>query len=462
MREYSSFRDPDGFVFFSNCHLYRAVTFLYRDNYDHLINSGLYAKLTKEGYLIPHNEVELIDGEAQGMYKILEPEMVQFISYPYEWSFSQLKDAALITLEIQKIALEFGMSLKDASAYNVQFHNGHPVFIDTLSFEMYSEDQPWTAYKQFCQHFLAPLSLMGFCDIRLNGLMKNYLDGIPLDLAHSLLPIKTRFNFGLLLHIHLHASAQKKYNSNSVKVSDLKRKFPKNSFLVLLATLKKTINRINWEPKGTEWGEYTEPGVHNQKYLSHKKQLVSEFINMVKPEIIWDMGSNTGEFSRIAIEKGGSVIAFDIDPACVEINYRNVKTRKEENVLPLLFDLVNPSPSLGWANNERNSLTGRSEGDLIMALALIHHLCISNNLPFDKIAEYFSSLSKWLIIEFVPKEDDKVQVMLKNRVDIFSTYTLEEFENVFRNYYSIEKVQNIQDSKRTIYLMKRRHEIFRN
>ncbi|HZY24843.1 MAG TPA: hypothetical protein VFE71_03385 [Bacteroidales bacterium] len=456
MIEESSFRDPDGYVFTHNRKLYRAVTSNYKENYDHLISSGLYDKLITEGYLIPHKEVESKDLPVIGMYKILEPEMINFISYPYEWSFSQLKDAALLTLNIQKTALEFDMSLKDASAYNIQFYKGRPVFIDTLSFEQYTENQPWFAYKQFCQHFLAPLALMSYKDVRLNGLLKNNIEGIPLDLTYKLLPRKTWFKMGILLHIHLHALTQKKYNANKVKVSDLKRKFTKTSFFRLLINLKETIEHMTWQPKGTEWGDYYDPGVHNLKYSEHKKELVANYISLVKPQTLWDLGSNNGIYSRIANDINISITTFDIDPACVEDSYKKVKERKEQNVLPILIDLVNPSPSLGWANHERKSFSERASADLIMGLALIHHLAISNNLPFSKIAQYFSELSDRLIIEFVPKEDPKVQIMLKNRLDIFKSYSLEDFEKAFSEYFVIEQKQNIQDSIRTIYLMKKR------
>ena len=455
MKEESSFRDPDGFVFTYDGSLFRAVSYLYKETYDHFINSGLYNKLLSGNFLISHKEVEINSLPVKGMYKILAPEIIEYISYPYEWSFSQLKDAALLTLTIQKEALDFGMSLKDASAYNIQFHKGNPIFIDTLSFELYKENQPWNAYKQFCQHFLAPLALMAYRDIRLNGLMKNYIDGIPLDLAHNLLPSKTKFKLGILLHIHLHASAQKKYHSNSVKVSDLKKKFSKDSFTVMISSLKKTINHLKWKTEGTEWGDYYEPGVHLAPYIEHKKKLVSNYVDLANPETIWDLGSNTGTFSRIAAGTNRSVISFDIDPACVENNYQEIKLKNERNILPVLFDLTNPSPSLGWANSERKSFTNRAPADLIMALALIHHLAISNNLPFDKIAEYFSQLSKWLLIEFVPKDDDKVQIMLKNRIDIFNFYTIDDFEKSFSKYFKVERKDKIEMSKRTLYLMKR-------
>ena len=455
MIEEGSFRDPDGFVFIHNNKLFRAVAHDYKQNYDHFINSGLYNKLTEQGYLISHREVEDGDIQVKGMYKILEPEIISFISYPYEWSFSQLKDAALLTLEIQKTALEFGMSLKDASAFNIQFYKGQPIFIDTLSFEIYQENQPWFAYKQFCQHFLSPLALMSYKDVRLNGLLKNYIDGIPLDLAYKILPRKTLFKLGLLMHIHLHAMAQKKYDSNKVRVSELNRKFSKESFLRLLLSLRETVEKVSWDPKGTEWGNYYDPGVHSSRYSEHKKELVASFLSVAKPRTLWDLGANTGIYSRIASDNNISVIAFDIDPACVENSYRQVKDKKEQNILPLLLDLTNPSPPLGWANGERKSVGERANADIIMGLALIHHLAISNNLPFTKIAQYFSQLSDWIIIEFVPKEDDKVQIMLKNRKDIFQQYSISDFEMAFQKYYTIVQKQQIENSKRTLFLMKK-------
>ncbi len=457
MKEESSFRDPDGFVFHEGKQLYRAVASSYKNNYDHFISSGLYDKLVRGKYIVSHKEIDSGDLQVQGMYKILEPEIVDFISYPYEWSFSQLKDAALLTLEIQKTALEFGMSLKDASAFNIQFQRGNPIFIDTLSFELYPENQPWVAYRQFCQHFLAPIALMACRDIRLNELMRNYIDGIPLDLAQKLLPLKTWFRPGLLMHLHLHALAQKKYNTNSLKVSELNRKFFKDSFFLLLSSLRKTINSLKWKTKATEWGCYYETSGHTQEYQDSKRELILKYVNMVSPDVTWDLGSNRGTFSRLAGAKGGMVIAFDVDPVCVEKSYLEVKEKHEQNLLPLLLDLTNPSPSLGWACSERKSINERASCDLIMALALIHHLAISNNLPFEMLANYFSSISKYIIIEFVPKEDDKVKLLLTNRKDIFKSYSIDSFETAFCKYYSIEQKDPIEHSMRTLYLMKNKN-----
>ncbi len=201
----SSFRDPCGFLFYEGSRLLRQVNACCQKDYDHLMSSGLYNALVEKRLLIPHKEIAGHNGLTASAYKVIEPEKVGVITYAYEWCFSQLKDAAVATLEIQKTALQHGMTLKDASAYNIQFHQGRPVFIDTLSFEIYQEGKPWEAYKQFCQHFLAPLALMSYTDIRLNQLLKLYLDGVPLDLASRLLPFKTRLSFSTLMHLHLHA-----------------------------------------------------------------------------------------------------------------------------------------------------------------------------------------------------------------------------------------------------------------
>ncbi|MCJ7513764.1 MAG: hypothetical protein MUO23_12440, partial [Anaerolineales bacterium] len=198
----ASFRDPSGYLFERNGKLFRQVNRSYQADFDRLIASGLYAELTGVGLIIPHIESPAAPDEPGLAYRVIEPEPVPFISYPYEWSFGQLQTAALTTLSIQKRALSKGMSLKDSSAYNIQFHHGRPVLIDTLSFETYREGEPWDAYRQFCQHFLAPLALMAHTDIRLGQLLRVYIDGIPLDLASRLLPRKTRFSFSLLTHLH--------------------------------------------------------------------------------------------------------------------------------------------------------------------------------------------------------------------------------------------------------------------
>lgn len=449
-----SFRDPSGFVFTHGEDIYRQVNKVYGPTYDLLRSSGLYDQLAAKELLIPHQEVSPdweVDAQA---YKIIKPEKVPFISYPYEWSFSQLKDAALVTLEIQTISMEHGLSLKDASAYNIQFLKGRPVFIDTLSFESYDEDKPWVAYRQFCQHFLAPLALMSLTDVRLGQLLRSNIDGVPLDLAASLLPFRSRLTFSLLTHIILHAKSQAHFSPSDVKST--KRKMSRQGLLGLLDNLQSAVNRLKWKEAETVWGDYYQNTNYSDSAFEYKKELVGRFLKKANASKVWDMGANTGTFSRVAASFGIPVIAFDFDPAAVEFNYREVKKNKETLILPLLLDLTNPSPGLGWENRERSSVFDRASIDTVMALALVHHLAISNNLPLPKIALFFKRICHKLIIEFVPKSDSQTKRLLSSREDIFSDYNIEGFKNAFEPLFEFVSEEKIPGSERTLYLLTRR------
>ena len=449
-----SFRDPSGFLFYRDGSLYRQVNITYKENYDYLMNSGLYETLAGAELLLPHKEVDIEGAKPDRAYKIIKPELIPFISYPYEWSFSQLKMGALTTLEIAKRALHSGMSLKDSSAYNIQFRKGKPIFIDTLSFEKYREGEPWVAYRQFCQHFLASLTLMSYRDIRLNQLLRVYIDGVPLDLASSLLPFRTRFKFSLLTHIQLHAKSQKHFADKTVNISS--HKMSRLSFLGLIDNLESAVRKLKWRPQGTEWANYYEDTNYSSDALSHKKEIVARFLEETAPKMVWDLGANIGLFSRIVSGKGIQTISFDIDPVAVEKNYLQCLRDGETNILPLLLDLTNPSPNIGWENEERMSILERGPADAVLALALVHHLAISNNLPLERIAEFFSRICIWLMVEFIPKSDSQVQRLLSTREDIFPDYTQRVFESEFQQYFTILNCVKIRDSERTMYFMERR------
>ncbi|RMF80021.1 MAG: SAM-dependent methyltransferase [Chloroflexi bacterium] len=453
-REVASFRDPAGFIFQRDGIVYRQVNRVYQAHFDALVDSGLYQQLTRNGQLIPHDVVDIPAPQPDTAYCIIQPQHVPFISYPYEWTFGQLKDAALLTLALQQQAFAKGMTLKDASAYNIQFIAGKPTLIDTLSLELYEEGRPWVAYRQFCQHFLAPLALAAYRDIRLQQLLRVYIDGLPLDMVSSLLPARTRLRFGLLTHLHLHARSQKRYANRPTNTRLSERKISRNSMIGLIANLESTIRALKWNPDATPWADYYQGDSYKNAGFVDKQRLVEQFIDRVQPRIIWDMGANTGVFSRIAATKGCTVISWDSDPGAVELNYQQVKANAEYNVLPLIIDLTNPSPALGWSHQERQSLIGRSNADCILALALIHHLAIGNNVPLCDVAAFFATLSPYLIIEFVPKEDVKVQHLLMNRADIFADYTKEGFEHAFAEYYTIIEAVEIEQSQRYLYLMK--------
>jgi len=448
-----SFRDPSGFVFSREGLIYRQVNQGYAEEYDQLMGSGLYEELTGDDLLLAHSELSLDYALTDDAYRVIEPEQVPFISYPYEWCFSQLKAAALLTLEVEKKAFDHGMSLKDCSAYNIQFQGGKPVFIDTLSFEEYHEGAPWTPYRQFCQHFLAPLALMSHTDIRLHRLFRIHLDGIPLDLASTLLPARTWLNFGLLSHLHMHARAQGRFADKSVSSDG--RGVGRTAFLGLLESLRSTVKKLTWRPGGTEWHNYYEISNYSADALERKRELVGKLLDEVSPApaSVWDLGANTGLFSRIASDRGIPTIAFDLDPAAVEENYRRAATREETTILPLVLDLTNPSPGIGWENQERVSLLDRGPADVALALALIHHLAISNNLPFGKVAHFFHQACQALIIEFVPKSDSQVQKLLATREDIFSEYDEQSFERAFGALFDIRRREAIPGTERTLYLM---------
>ncbi len=448
----SSFRDPNGFLFEKNNRLYRQVNKIYAPHFEKLISSGLYEDLVRQHLLIGHRQVSSELALNDQAHCIIEPERIPFISYPYEWCFSQLKDAALTTLKVQKIAFDHGMILKDASAYNIQFYKGRVVFIDTLSFETYVPGQAWAAYRQFCQHFLAPLALMSLCDIRLRRLLRTNIDGIPLDLAARLLGWRARFSPSLLLHICLHARSQERYADSITSLKQVKKRpISRLAFMGLIDSLESAIRRLTWKPAGTTWGQYYKQTNYTDEAMEAKKQIVASLISKVGPGTTWDLGANTGVFSRIAAEAGSSVVAMDIDTAAVEQNYLSAEN---EAVLPLLFDLCNPSPSLGWAHQERMSLEERGPADAVLALALIHHLAISNNVPLYRIADFLSHLGKWLIIEFVPKEDSQVKRLLAGREDIFPRYNELGFESAFAYYFEIVEKVPIAGTLRSMYLMK--------
>lgn len=453
--EFSSFRDPSGFLFRHDGKLYRQINTNYKENYDAILSSGLYTTLVKQGLMVPHEEVEGIQSiKTDLMYKIIRPEEIKFISYPYEWSFHQLRASALTTLKIARIALDYGMSLKDASAYNIQFHKGNWCLIDSLSFEKYQEGEPWVAYRQFCQHFLAPLALMAYLNPRLGLMNRLFIDGIPLDLASQLLPINSKLNFGLLVHIHLHALSQNRYADQSSTGKEIKKNFSKNAFVGILESLRKTIKKLKIKMDNTEWASYYSDTNYSNTAFYSKKEIIKDFIEQITPTSVWDIGANTGNFSRITSDKEIFTVAFDIDPGAVAKNYLNVRKDHERNLLPLVMDLTNPSPGIGWAHKEREALMERGPVDLIMALALVHHLTITNNVPFTKQAEFLKELCTYLIIEFVPKSDSQVKRLLSSRRDIFDDYTTEGFEETFEEYFTILAKESINDSLRVVYFMK--------
>jgi hypothetical protein len=447
-----SFRDPSGFVFTRSGVVYRQVNRVFQQEFEAVTGSGLYEELAGQRLIVRHEPVSLELAASDDAAVVLRPEPVHFISYPYEWSFGQLKDAALLTLELQERALSRGMTLRDASAYNVQFEAGGPVFIDTLSFEPRKEGAPWSAYRQFCEHFLVPLALMSRVGIDLGALQRSNIDGIPLELGNQLLGGRSWRSLGLLFHVRLHAMVQRRYRDKAPS-GKAARSVGLTTVQGLVRSLRSLIERLDWNPGGTEWADYTTDNNYSAEAAQAKQALVTGMLRRRSPTTVWDLGANTGDYSRAARTVAARVVSFDIDPAAVERNYRRVRADGETGILPLRMDLTNPSPALGWAHRERQSLEERGPADALLALALVHHLAIGHNLPLERIADGFARLGRALVIEFVPKSDSQVQRMLRSRPDIFPSYTREGFEAAFRKTFAIEAVEPVSGSERVLYLM---------
>lgn len=451
LREPASFRDPSGFVFYREGVVLRQVNAVYGEEYRHLMDSGLYQELVQERLMVAHEDIGKGAAERPECLTIIKPDRVPFISYPGEWCFSQLKQAALLTLKLQARALHYGMTLKDCSGYNVQFQGVRPVFIDTLSFARVRPGEPWVAYRQFCQHFLAPLALMSIVDVRLGSLLRTHLDGVPLDFASRILPLRTRFNAGLGMHIHTHATWQTKprnATSSRKTVSAL-------SLKALADHLTQTVTSLRCDAPRSGWTAYYQDGAsYSANDFSRKQEIVRSFLERSQAGTVLDVGANTGFFSRLAASvRGALVVSIDADPWCVELGFRKACEQEAHTVLPLVVDLTNPPSAQGWGGIERGAFHDRVSCDVGLALAVIHHLVIGNNLSFEVVASTLGSLCSTLIIEFVPKDDPLVRSMLGVRQDIFSSYTRENFEQAFGTCFFLEESTAVGNSGRIIYRM---------
>lgn len=445
-----SFRDPCGFVYRRDGALYRQVNEPYRDEYAALKASGLLADLEEAGLLVAAPEDDIRLAVAPGAVAVLRPKPLSFVSFPYEWPFGMLKDAALLTLNLQWRALDRGFVLKDASAYNVQLDEGRPVFIDTLSFERYVAGEPWIAYAQFCRHFLAPLALIAKVDVRLASLLGEHLDGIPLDLAARLLPGRTKWSPGLLTHLHAHARAVGMDKSGPARGAP---RLSKNAMRGLIQSLRRTVESLRWEPRGTEWADYYADTNYTDQGHESKRRIVAAWIADLSSanRTCWDLGANNGRYSRLAADAGLWTLAADVDPAAVEQAYRHVRATGAPNLHPLLFDLRNPSPGRGWEGRERAALFDRGPADVVLALALVHHLAIGNNVPLPEVWSVLARCGRNLIVEWVPKEDSQVRRLMRARRDVFATYDQAHFESSVPSGCRIVERAPIADSGRVLY-----------
>lgn len=453
----SSFRDPSGYVVEKNGEIFRLIHPDAQKNFKSYIDSGLHQELASNGLIVSHEDLGLNYGNAPVGWQTLKIEKIERISYASEWCFSQLRDAALITLDIQIRALAKGFSLKDASSYNTQFNGTKPIFIDTLSFDPSNGNDPWIAYRQFCEHFLAPLALMAYRNSEITKLWNSQIDGIPVNLASALLPKRTWFNFGLLAHIHLHALSESNKKGSIGKSAPQTRQllgFQKN----LAYSLKKIIIKLPKSSNKSHWSEYRKNNTYKNSDAKTKLAFIQKVAEEIHVKTVLDLGSNDGHYSKELSNLGLRCTAVENDLECCEVLYEQSKKEPTlQSLLGLHLNLCNPTPNYGWASTERSSFTERFKSDLVLALALVHHLSIGQNVPYDKIANYLSSLSKNLIVEYIPPTDIMSQRLLASRPAFLKQaekyFGQASFEESFTKYFSITKKSEIIANGRVLYLM---------
>lgn len=454
----ASFRDPSGYVYLDNGIIKRHINPIYFNQYKALNEQGIFEKLFRAELLIKHKEVSQNENEI-----VIQPEQIPFITYPYEWSFNQYKEAALLTLKIQKFCLDHSFSLKDASAFNVAFYKGKAIFIDTLSFDFYRENLPWRAFKQFITHFLGPLVLAHYHGAQTLKLMNNFIDGIPVGMISSMLPFKTKLNPFLYSNIHLLAKFEDKHNEDyqgKIKTITLSKKGQKNIINSLYDYIKKLSIKEH-----SEWGDYYNKLNYTNEAFLQKADIINKWVNKLKAKVLIDVGGNDGTFVRQLQNKPELALICDIDNNAVDLNYKSIKINKELNIIPFVLDVLNPSPSIGFNNKERDSFVNRVKNfapDVTLALALIHHMTLSGNIPFKMSANFFASFSKYLIIEFPKRDDSWVQRLLSSKGEFqnhFKFYTIENFRKDYLSYFETIDEICIDNSERVLFLLRRKNDV---
>ena len=445
--EPASFRDRQAQVFYENGRILRGLTSRSLDNWNALQNKTFFRQLLDDGELIRSRLVHDARG-SDGWAAILEHERVPTISYPYEWSFSMLQDAALLQLRILKMALSEGFTLKDATPFNVQWRGATPVFIDVASLVPFREGEFWTGYRQFCEMFLNPLIIYAYKNVDFHPWLRGRIDGIPVSQCARLMSLRDLLRPGVLKHVTLHSAAQNIVKTPPMKLSsEAARSMPRTSGLVLknLHALESLILQLNGSREST-WSRYTNDNTYTPQAGEEKERFIRQVLSEREPAgQIVDFGCNTGLFSKIAAEFSSSVIAFDVDHPSVDMLYRGVKGNRA--ILPLVFDLANPSPGLGWNRLERKPLEDRLSPSVVLALALIHHLVIGRNIPMTQVLDYFRSLDCTIVLEWISRSDQMVDSLLLQKDETFDDYDCDNFEKELTRHFAVERQQKISETR---------------
>lgn len=471
MPNHISYKDTAARVVLEEGIYYRYIFNEYQVEYDHLMHSGLYKALTEKGLMLKHQEVEQ---SQSNFYKKLQPHQIPFQSYPFEWSYGQWRKVLYAYLQINKIALAHGMILKDATPYNFYFEGGRAVLLDTSSFDFFKEGDPWMAYRQFCSEMLSPFALMHYNGQRWARITQSHLRGMPLNFVSKQLPLKSWLNMTCLLHIHMHGkyatndsdnsslrNSNNKGSEKTEKLVDKQKGFSKEKIVSLMKMLQSTL--VDWKkPFAFEkhWIDYYQKDIASDKYLGHKEAVIKDWISQLtqqnKLHSILDLGANTGKFSLIASEYSENVIALEYDDICVDAIDKAIVSEKRNNIYCLRMDLAETTPNMGVLEKEFSSIYTRARSSMVMGLALIHHLFISNQLNFDQIASMFNEFSeRQVIIEYIPITDEKVQFLIKDKQRDYSDYTEEGFTKALEQYFEIKDNVKLEGSERILYLLEK-------
>ena len=454
--EPSSFRDNLGNVFYFKDRVIRTINAKGKKNLEFIIDNNILDESINQNFLISTkiiNKNELTNFFSKFDY-IVESEFIPYISYPYEWSFEQLKCAAIHHLDFQIFLFSKSAVLRDASAYNIQFIGSKPVFIDLLSIKEYQEGEHWSGYKQFCENFLNPLLLGSLKGIQHNAWFRGKLEGISTVELNKLLSISDKLSLKVLTHVYLHSKLNTKNIVNSKKTSEKYKKInklSKISYISIIKELREWISKLSFKEEITIWQNYSKENTYDKSEYSQKKLIVSEYIKRKNPHTVIDLGCNDGDYSNLCLEFGArNVLGFDFDHNVVSRAFQKAKKNKK-NFLPLVLDASNPSPNQGWFQNERKGFLERFKSDVLIALAFEHHLIIGKNIPLEQFIDWLLKISSNGLVEFVAKSDETIQKMLEFREDIFLDYSENEFESCLKAKSKIVNKNNITKSGRIIY-----------
>jgi hypothetical protein len=445
-----SFRDPESRVFAAGPDIHRALSAEGLRDFEALADSGLLGDPRIVGTeLVPGAEAPdgLLGG---GVAAVLRHERVPFVSYPYEWSFSMLKDAAMLQLDLMLDALERGLVLKDATPYNVQFVGSRPVFIDVGAFERLRENELWAGYRQFCALYLYPLLLQALRGIAFQPWLRGSLEGIAAGQVRGALSFRDRFRRGVWTNVHLYARLERR-DSDAGGVRKAVAGAERQIIAANVRKLRRLVARLEWEPPAGVWLDYG-VGAYAERDAARKAAFVERVTRAATWECVWDLGANTGTYARIAAGAAGHVVAIDADAGAIEVLYRRLRDTGDETILPLTMDLADPSPSLGWRGRERRSLPERGRPDLVLALALVHHLAIAANVPLREIVDWFGELGGTLVVEFPTREDAMVRKLLaRKRAGLHADYDRGHFERCLAGAFDLRRCEELAGGTRVLY-----------